>query len=77
MTAPLHPVSAAQVERVGQNVSLGEMFELARAEAARIEIVQRALIDCGHRSEPDAGQMRNMHIFDAMGRYFDREMRRA
>ena len=66
LPVPADPVFAAQLESKKQRVTLDEMLDLARAEAARIEAVQRGLIAAGLRSRPDDGQIRNLVVFDTL-----------
>ncbi|GLK69200.1 hypothetical protein [Hansschlegelia plantiphila] len=61
----LHPVDQAQIDASQAKVTLDEMLDLARGEAARIAIVQRGLIDAGLRKAPDAGQIRIMVVHEA------------
>lgn len=59
-------VHAAFLEASKDKPTITEMFETARAEAARIEIVQAGLIDAGMRTEPDPGQIRTLVVWDAI-----------
>ncbi len=62
----LHPVAAAALAASQGKTSLDQMIDRARSEAARIEGVQRGLIDLGIRKAPDAGQIEAMHEWDSI-----------
>ena len=62
----IHPAAEAEIESARTKVTLDEMRDFAQSEAARMSSMQRALIDSGHRSEPDAGQIRRIVVADAV-----------
>lgn len=54
-----------------QKTSFARMRQTACSEATRIEIVQRDLVESGHRNEPSIVQIKMRDDFDAMVRLID------
>ena len=64
-------LSAHAEAKKARKPTLAEMRDLVRSEAARIEIVQAALIDGALRAEPDAGQIARLATWDAIERLIE------
>lgn len=61
-------VAAALQQASSEKPSIVAMQDVARGEAARIEIVQAGLIDSGALQEPDPEQIQKLVAWDAIER---------
>ncbi|HVI27508.1 hypothetical protein [Hansschlegelia sp.] len=73
--APLHPVTAAQIESARRKVEPQEMIDVIRDQAWRINGNEKARVALGHK--PDPAEIRRMVVFDAVADRIERGMQGA